>query len=127
VSRFLLDTTFIIDHLRGDPAAIGRLRAVVESGDLAFVNDVVSAEAWAGAPSDDDHDLTALLRFLEFIAAGPDHAKQAGRWRANARAGGRELSIADALIGAGAAASRATVLTRNAKDFALMPVSVESY
>jgi predicted nucleic acid-binding protein len=127
VSRFLLDTTFIIDHLRGEPEAVWRLRAIVESGDFAFVNDVVSAEAWAGAPSDDDHELTALLRFLEFIAAGPDHAKQAGRWRAIARSRGRELGIADALIASSADASRAIVLTRNTRDFALMPVAVEVY
>jgi len=127
VSRFLLDTTFIIDHLRGKPEAVKRMRGLVESGDLAFVNDVVSAEAWAGAPTDDDHDLTVLLQFLEFIAAGPDHARKAGRWRAVARSNGRELSTADALIGASADANRASVLTRNARDFALMPVSVEVY
>ena len=127
MTRFLLDTTFIIDHLRGEPEAVQRLRALVETGDLAVVNDVVSAEAWAGAPTDDDHDLTVLLRFLEFIAAGPEHAQQAGRWRAVARSDGRELGITDALIGACAGVSRATVLTRNAKDFALMPVPVEVY
>ena len=127
MSRFLLDTTFIIDHLRGKPEAVRRLRALVESGDLALVNDVVSAEAWAGAPTDDDHDLTVLLQFLDFITAGPDHARKAGRWRAVAQSDGRTLSTADALIGASADANQATVLTRNTKDFALMPVAVEAY
>ena len=50
----LLDTTFIVDHLRGMPEAVQRLRRIVEQGDMPFVNDVVTAEAWAGAPSDDD-------------------------------------------------------------------------
>ena len=127
MSRYLLDTTFIIDHLRGKPEAVGRLRRLVEAGDMAFVNDVVSAEAWAGAPTSDDPDLTILLRFLYYIAAGPDQARNAGRWRADARVDGRELGLADALIGASADASRATVLTRNARDFALVPVAVEVY
>ena len=127
MTRFLLDTTFIIDHLRGKPEAVRKLRGLVESGDLAFVNDVVTAEAWAGAPTDDDHDLTVLLQFLEFIAPDSDHARRAGRWRAVARSAGRDLGIADALIGASADASRATVLTRNARDFALIPVQIEDY
>ncbi len=127
MSAYLLDTTFLIDYLRGLPEAVERLRAIAERGDLAFVNDVVSAEAWAGAPTDDDTALTTLLQFLEFIAAGPDHARVAGRWRARSRASGRDIGIADALIAACADDARASVLTRNLRDFALTPVPVETY
>jgi predicted nucleic acid-binding protein len=127
MSRYLLDTTFLIDHLRGKPEAVARLRRIVESNDLAFVNDVVSAEAWAGAPSDDDHDLSNLLAFLEFVAAGPPHAQRAGRWRAESRARGHDIGTADALIAACADSMRAIVLTRNQRDFAITPVPVETY
>jgi predicted nucleic acid-binding protein len=127
VSGYLLDTTLIIDHLRGRPEAVARLRRIVESGDIALVNDVVTAEAWAGAPGDDDPDLTELLRFLEFIAVGPEHARSAGRWRARSRAAGRDIGIADALIAASAHAMHSTVLTRNVRDFSLTPVAVETY
>ena len=127
MSRYLLDTTFIVDHLRGTPEAVQRLRRIVEQGDIPFVNDVVIAEAWAGAPSADDRALTNLLEFLEFIAAGPVHAKTAGLWRARSRAAGRDIGFADALIAACAADSRAPVLTRNVRDFAQTPVSVETY
>jgi len=127
VSGYLLDTTLIIDHLRGRPEAVARMRQIVESGDIAFVNDVVTTEAWAGAPGDDDRALTELLRFLEFIAAGPEHAHSAGRWRARSRAAGRDIGIADALIAAAAHAAHSTVLTRNVRDFAQTPVRVETY
>lgn len=127
VTQYLLDTSFLIDHLRGKPEAIGRMRRLVEDGDLPLVNDVVAAETWAGAPSADDHDVTALLQFMEFIQPGPLHAQRAGRWRADARATGQELGVLDALIGAGAKASGAIVLTRNVRDFELMPVRVETY
>ena len=127
MSRYLLDTTFIVDHLRGVPEAVQRLRQIVEQGDLPFVNDIVTAEAWAGAPSDDDRPLTNLLEFLEFIAAGPTHAKVAGRWRARSRAAGRDIGTADALIAACAEDAHASVLTRNLRDFALTPVTVETY
>lgn len=127
MTRYLLDTTFIVDHLRGVPEAVQRLRRIVEQGDLPFVNDVVTAEAWAGAPSDDDAALTNLLEFLEFVAAGPAHARIAGRWRARSRAAGHDIGIADALIAACAEDSRAAVLTRNVRDYALTPVRVETY
>ena len=127
MTRYLLDTTFIVDHLRGTPAAVQRLRQIVEQGDIPFVNDIVTAEAWAGAPSDDDPDLINLLAFLEFIAAGPTHARTAGRWRARSRAAGRDIGTADALIAACADDSGASVLTRNVRDVALTPVRVETY
>ena len=127
MTRYLLDTTFIVDHLRGTPEAVQRLRRIVEQGDTPFVNDVVTAEAWAGAPSDDDRSLTNLLEFLEFIAAGPMHAKTAGLWRARSRAAGHDIGIADALIAACAEDSRASVLTRNVRDFSQTPVRVETY
>ncbi|HEY7131939.1 MAG TPA: PIN domain-containing protein [Candidatus Limnocylindrales bacterium] len=127
MSRYLLDTTFVIDHLRGRPEAVSRLRRLVELGDVAFVNDVVCAEAWTGAPGDDDPALTTLLQFLEFIAAGPDHARTAGRWRARSKASGHDIGVADALIAACADANQAAVLTRNVDDFSRTPVPVETY
>lgn len=125
--RYLLDTTFVIDHLRGDPIAIERLAAIVDNGDEPFVCDIVACEAWTGAHEDSDPDLVGLLRFVEFIQAGPAQAWRAGRWRADALRGGRTLSAADALIAASAEAIDAAVLTRNVRDFALTSARVESY
>ena len=125
--RYLLDTTFVIDHLRGDPVAAARLASIVENGDEPFVCDVVACEAWAGAHDDRDRDLFGLLQGVEFVQAGPDQARRAGRWRADARGRGWTLSAPDALIAATADAVDATVLTRNVRDFALTAVRVESY
>lgn len=125
--RVLLDTTFVIDHLRAVPAAVDRLSALVADGDPLFINEVVVCEAWAGAHDPHDPALTALLRFVEFIQPGPDAARLAGRWRADARRQGRSLATADALIAAAADTLNAAVLTRNIRDFALTPVRVETY
>jgi predicted nucleic acid-binding protein len=125
--RYLLDTTFVIDHLRGDPIAVRRFADLVENGDEPFVCDVVACEAWTGAHDETDVDLIGLLRFVEFVEAGPDQAHRAGRWRAIARRRGWTLSAQDALIAATANAIDAAVLTRNGRAFALTPVVVESY
>lgn len=46
----------------------------------------------------------------------------AGRWWSEARATGRTLGLADALIAAAAYIDGAGLLTRNTRDFALTPV-----
>ena len=125
--RYLLDTTFVIDHLRGDAVAVARLARIVDDGDEPFVCDVIACEAWAGAHDDDDRDLVALLQFVEFIQAGPDQARRAGRWRADAKRRGWTLSAPDALIAASAEAIDAAVLTRNVRAFALTQARIETY
>lgn len=125
--RYLIDTTFVIDHIRGDSGARRRMARAAEVGDELFVNEVVVAEAWAGAHRDDDPDLTAFFQFLEFVQPGPDAARIAGRWRHDARRRGWALSMTDALIAAAAASLDAVILTRNLRDFALTPVRVETY
>jgi predicted nucleic acid-binding protein len=125
--RYVLDTTFVIDHLRSDSAAVHRFASLFENGDEVFVNEVVVCEAWSGAHLPDDPDLEALLQVIEFVQPAPVHARAAGRWRAEARARGWNLGLPDALIAACADSLDAAVLTRNARDFALTPVRVETY
>jgi predicted nucleic acid-binding protein len=127
VTRYLLDTTFIIDHLRADPAAVDRFARLFDDGDEAFVNEVAVCEAWTAARTDDDPQLGALLNAIGFVQPPLEAAARAGRWRDDARRSGQVLSLADALIAAAANALGATVLTRNERDFRLTPVRVETY
>ena len=125
--RYVLDTSFAIDQLRGDPVAVGRFRELFAAGDDPYLNEVVVCELAAGSSAPHDPDLLALLGAVEFIQPGPDSALLAGRWRAEARRRGFTLSLPDALIAAAADSLGATVLTRNVRDFALTPVPVASY
>lgn len=126
MTRYVLDTTFVIDFLRGDRAAVERFDRIFADGDEPVVNEIVACEAWTGAPTSGDPALEALMRAVEFVQPGPVSAKNAGAWRQEARGRGYVLSIADSLIAA-AAYPEATVLTRNVRGFALAPVRVESY
>ena len=125
--RLVLDSSFVIDHLRGEPAAVRRLRDAFEDGDDPIVTEIVVCEVRAGLRADDEKHFEAFLEPIEFVQPGVETAMTAGRWRDELRRGGRTLSLGDALIGASAEALGATVLTRNARDFALMPVAVEVY
>ncbi|CAN5526797.1 hypothetical protein BH20CHL7_BH20CHL7_18910 [soil metagenome] len=125
--RYVLDASFLIDLLRGDPEAAARLDAMHAAGDDPIVTSVTNAEVWSGVRPDHAGPVEDLLRYLEYVHAGPDAARLAGEWRASARASGRTLGLPDALIAATADHLGATVLTRNVRDFSLTPVRVETY
>ena len=123
----MLDSTFLIDHLRGEEEAVNRLARIFENGDEPIVTEIVVCEVRAGLLPDDERHLAALLEPMEFIQPDPGTAMRAGRWRAQLRATGRTLSLADSLIAAAANSMGATVLTRNIRDFAMTIVPVERY
>jgi predicted nucleic acid-binding protein len=125
--RYLLDSTFVIDYLRGESAAIDRFRRFLEEGDDVLTNAIVACEAETGALFHPDPDLEAMLEPVEFVQPGPDAPRRAGEWRSLARRRGQVLSLADALVAAAADAADAVVLTRNVRDFSLTPVRVEPY
>jgi predicted nucleic acid-binding protein len=125
--RILVDSAFVIDYLRGLPEAEARWAAVFADGDEPIVNEIVVCEVAAGLRARDVPQLEAFLEPVEFLQPGPDTALVAGRWRAEARAIGKSLGLADALIAAAAHSDNAAVLTRNTCDFALTPVRLVTY
>jgi len=127
MTYLVLDSTFLIDHLRGDPEAIQRLARLFDDGDIPVVTDVVVCEVRTGLRDEDEHHLDALIEPMEFVQPGPEQAMTAGRWRAGLARIGRTLSLGDALIASSAESRSARVLTRNVRDFAMTPVGVETY
>jgi len=125
--RLLVDSAFVIDYLKDDAGAVARWAEAFGRGDEPLINEIVVCEVRAGLRAWDVPDFEAFLRPVEFIQPGPEHSLIAGRWRAEARAMGRSLSLADALIAAAADAADAAVLTRNVRDFAMTTVQVETY
>jgi predicted nucleic acid-binding protein len=127
MSRYVLDTTFVIDYLRDDGGAVARFARFFEDGDDPLITEIVVTEVATGSPQHPDPELTHLLEQMDFVQPPYEVALRAGQWRADARRNGRTLSLADSLIAAVADFSEATVLTRNVRDFAITPVRVETY
>ncbi len=98
--RLVTDSAFIIDYLQGMPEAQRRWEAVFAEGDEPIVNEIVVCEVRAGLYPHEEHVLEAFLEPVEFVQPGPGHSIIAGRWRAEAHALGRRLSLPDALIAA---------------------------
>lgn len=127
MSRYVLDSTFLIDYLRDVAPAVARFARFFEEGDDPMVTEIVVSEVATGSPQHPDPELVHFLEQMDFVQPPYEAALRAGQWRAEARRAGRTLSLADALIAAVADFAGATVLTRNERDFALTPVRVETY
>jgi predicted nucleic acid-binding protein len=123
----ILDSSFVIDHLRGDPGARVRWHRMFEEGDQPVVTETVVCEVRTGLRAQDEPIFDRLLLPTEFVQPGRETAMLAGIWRADVSAGGRTLGLPDALIAAAAFHLGGSVVTRNVRDFALTPVRVETY
>ena len=121
----LLDTTVLIDALRGRAAA-DRLGALARE-EPPYVCAVNVEELWRGARPTDETAIRRLLRGLRIVALGQDEGERAGRWRREFAAKGVTLSQADCLVAAAAVAVGARLATGNPKDFPMADLAVEHW
>jgi predicted nucleic acid-binding protein len=124
--RVLLDTTVLIDALRGRPAA-GRLRALREAGADPYVCAINVEEIFRGLRPGEDDAAAKLFTGLRLAVLGREEGERAGTWRREFAATGLTLAQADCLVAAAAAAVGARLATGNPKDFPMRDLTVEHW
>jgi predicted nucleic acid-binding protein len=122
----LLDTTVLIDVLRGRRAA-ARVLALRSSGDVPFVCCINVEEVWRGLRAEEEDAAGLLLDGLRLAPLGAADGRRAGRWRRDAAARGETLSQADCLIAAAALGVGARLATGNPRHFQMEEVEVEHW
>jgi hypothetical protein len=123
----LLDSTVLIDVLRGERGAIERLDSLEPRGDDPCVCAVTVEEVSRGLKRQEREAATALFEGLSVAPLGMAEGRLAGWWRGRFRARGRTLSQADCLIAAAAVGIGARLATGNPKDFPMREVQVEHW
>jgi hypothetical protein len=118
----LLDTTVLIDLLRGRPDAQRRLRALRSGGDDVYACAINVEEIVRGLAPREEAAARRLVEGLRIAPLDGEAGWRAGEWRRTYAKRGRTLSQADCLIAAAAAAVGAVVATGNAKDFPMAGV-----
>lgn len=126
MSRLLLDTTVVIDALRGRPAA-DRLRGARRQGVEAWTCAITVEEIWRGVLPGEEVVVRRLFRGLRCAPLGVAEGEQAGSWRQEFAAGGITLHQADCLIAASAAGIGASLATGNPSDFPMAELDVEHW
>lgn len=122
----LLDSTVLIDVLRGRPAA-RRLLALRDTGELPFLCAVNAEEVERGVRPEEVAAASLLFAGLRPAPLGVPEGVLAGQWRREHAARGITLGQGDCLIAAAAYGVGATIATGNPKDFPMPDVRVEHW
>ena len=123
---YLLDTTVLIDYLRGAPGS-ERLEDVVERGDVACTTAINVEEIARGVRPKGRESATTLIQGLVVIPLGADEGWRAGVWRRKFAAKGKTLSQADCLVAAAALSADAVLVTGNPRDFPMKEITIEHW
>jgi predicted nucleic acid-binding protein len=126
MAGLLLDTTVLIDALRGREAA-ERLLKLRGEGPPPYVCAVNVEEVWRGTKSGEEETVGRLLSALRTAPLGLPEGERAGRWRSRFAAVGVTLSQADCLIAAAAVGVGARLATGNPRDFPMDELEVEHW
>lgn len=126
MSRILLDSTVIIDALRGRPAA-DRVRMMRRKGDEPWTCAISIEEIWRGLLPGEEPSARRLIRGLRCAPLGESEGSRAGHWRRTFAKRGVTLHQADCLIAAAAAGIDARLATGNPSDFPMDELEVEHW
>ena len=124
MSRLLLDTSVLIDALRGRPAA-ERLRALRRQGVEPWVSAISIEEVWRGLRPEEEMAARRMVEAMRLAPLGVAEARRSGRWRREYAADGITLHQADCLIAAAAIGVGAALATANVRDFPMPEVDVQ--
>ena len=127
MSAILLDTTVLIDVLRGRQGAITRLRALHGAGDQPHASAINVEEIVRGLRAEEIEAARALFAGLRIVALGQTEGWRAGEWRRDFAAHGTTPSQADCLVAAAAASIGGRMATGNPRDFPMPGLSVEHW
>lgn len=127
MAAVLLDTTVLIDLLRGRGGAAERLRALRSAADRPYTSPVNVEEIFRGLRPAEGAAADVLLGGLRIVPLRADQGRHAGEWRRAFGERGRTLAQADCLIAAAALAVGGRLATGNPKHFPMPELTVEHW
>jgi predicted nucleic acid-binding protein len=125
LGALFLDTTVMIDLLRGLPRTAERLRRVRDQRETLYTCAVNIEEVMRGLRAAEAPAAQALFEALHIAPLGRSEGILAGNWRRDYARRGRTLSQADCLIAATALGVTARLATGNPKDFPMRELVVD--
>lgn len=123
----LLDTTILIDLLRGRPRTVERLAALRQHAEPPFTTAINVEEIHRGLRPEERAAAEQLFAGLRVATIGRIEGARAGDWRRQHAARGVTLAQADCLIAATAVSLGTPLATGNPKDFPMSEVVVDHW
>ena len=122
----VLDSTVLIDFLRGRPA-VERVLALRASGDVPATTAINVEEIVRGLRASGTEAAERLFNGLIVLPVDAQVAWQAGAWRRTFAARGMTLYQSDCLIAATAWVNDGALATGNPKDFPMRELKLEHW
>jgi len=124
--RIVLDTTVLVDALRGYPAE-RRIRSLRRMGRQLWVTPISIEELWRGLRPGEEGAADRLVTALRLTPFDRSVARTAGSWRREYAAKGVTLHQADCLIAAATNRIGGSLATGNPSDFPMSEIAVEHW
>jgi predicted nucleic acid-binding protein len=119
--RLLLDTSVLVDHLRGDERAVELVLAANRTGDELWGVVLTRTEILRGVRGGEGRATGRLLEALAWQDVTIEIADRAGELARRYRRSHPGVDIVDFVIGATAESLSANLVTRNTKHFPMLP------
>lgn len=117
----VVDTSVLVDHLRGDARARDALLAARAAGHELTASVLTRAELLAGVRPAEMPRLAALFGVLRWVGVDEAIADRAGEHARTYLASHRAIDLTDYVIAATAEELGAQLLTLNVKHFPMLP------
>lgn len=122
----LLDTTVLIDVLRGRPS-FERVRLAHRRGEPLFCCAINVDEVYRGIRANEERAAGRVFNGLRLAPLGRSEGERAGRWRREFGERGVTLGQADCLVAAAAVGVGARLATANVRHFPMPDVEIEPW
>jgi predicted nucleic acid-binding protein len=122
----LLDTTVLIDVLRGRNDRRTHLAELVEAGHTLATSAINIGEVYSGMKSDEARRTEGFLSSLECYPITATIARRGGSLKNKWAQKGQTLTLADMIIAAVALEHELTLMTDNRKDFPIPDLNLLS-
>ena len=125
MANYLLDTTVIIDYLRGKEKAVKLLKKLYYEGSLLDCSPINIVEVYTGMKEKEREVTEDFLDSLEYYDLTKEIAKQAGEYKKSYREKGITLSFPDMLIASIAIAYDLILITDNSKHYPMPELKLQ--
>ena len=121
MKRWLVDTSVLVDHLRGVPRATDLLRGAVRQNiELCSVT-IVRTEILGGMRPKEERSTLHLLESLRWLDVTTEIADVAGAFVRRYRKSHPTIDVVDYIIAGAARRTGALLMTLNVKHFPMFP------
>jgi len=125
MAGYLLDTTTIIDHLRGNKEVNSFLEEIGQNGDIVGCCCINVAETYTGMKEKEKEKTNRFIESLYYFEVTKKIAKLAGRLRQEYVEKGKTLATTDVIIAATAITYSLILITKNIKHYSFPELEIK--